>query len=527
MRRLLFITFGLLLLVGCVQTDFEREELVVGMECNYAPFNWTQNFNSEEAMPLPEDGTYCDGYDVAIAKIIANDLNRDLVIKNYAVFTGLLEAAKSNDIDLIIAGMTDTLERRQEVNFSNVYYSSDMVLVVRKDSQYADANSLADFDSATVSAQIGTMHDQLVDQIPNVDHSLPLDSFPSLTTALNSNAIDAFVSEKPVAMAITESNENLIYIEFENELGFEVDEEEVTVSIGMAKEKTELLEQVNESLAKLSVEDRDEIMLDAILRQPSNDNLMPKGFFAGVMFLLQNNSKLFLSGVMTTVLIALVGTIFGLAIGLLLALIRNSEIKKHDNIIIKTIKYIARALTTSYIQILRGTPMMVQSILFYYGLHSVGVPISAMLSAFIIISVNTSAYMAEILRSSIQAIDKGQREAAMSIGMSDNQVMIYIILPQAVRNAIPSIGNEFIVNLKDSSVLNVITVSELFFQANRLNGIYYRQLEPFFIIAVLYLLMTIIATKLLNIIEYHLDHPKSSGPQSITTPHNFTNEGGN
>ncbi len=162
--------------------------------------------------------------------------------------------------------------------------------------------------------------------------------------------------------------------------------------------------------------------------------------------------------------------------------------------------------------------MMVQAILLYYGLHSAHIPISALMSAFVIISINTAAYMAEILRSSIQAIDPGQREAALGIGMSNTQAMIYIILPQALRNSIPSIGNEFIVNLKDSSVLNVITVSELFFQANRLNGIYYRQLEPFTIVALIYLGLTLIATKVLNIVEHKLDHPKSSGPSSITRP---------
>lgn len=518
MKKFMFITFSLLFLIGCSpNVDSEQDTLVVGMECNYAPFNWTQNFQSEESMPLAEDGAYCDGYDVAIAKIIANDLDKQLVVKNYAVFTGLLEAAKVGDIDLIIAGMTDTAERRQEVSFSKIYYKSDMVLVVKKDSQYADAKSLSDFANATVSAQIGTIHDQLVDQIENVNHSMPLDSFPSLTTSLTSSAIDAFVSEKPVAMAITESNDDLMYVEFEQGLGFEVDEEEVTVSIGLAKENTELLEGVNESLSKLDDETRDDIMLSAILRQPSNDQAMPKGFIAGIIFLLKNNSTQFINGVLATLMIALVGTVFGLIIGLGLALIRNNKIKKHDSTITKVIKFTLDKLTGLYIQVLRGTPMMVQSILFYYGLHSVNIPISAMASAFIIISINTSAYMAEILRASIQAIDKGQMEAALSIGMSEMQAMIHIILPQALRNSIPAVGNEFIVNLKDSSVLNVITVSELFYQANRLNGIYYRQLEPFTIIAILYLIMTLVSTKILNIVEDHLDHPRSSGPSSLTT----------
>lgn len=526
MKKTLFILLSLLLLIGCsVENNTEQDTLVVGMECNYAPFNWTQNFQSEESVPLAEEGAYCDGYDVAIAKIIAKDLDKQLVVKNFAVFTGLLEAAKVGDIDLIIAGMTDTAERRAEVNFSKIYYKSEMVLVVKKDSAYANATTLADFENATVAAQIGTIHDQLVDQIPNVNHSMPLDSFPSLTTSLTSSAIDAFVSEKPVAMAITESNDNLMYVEFEDSNGFEVDEEEVTVSIGLAKENTELLQQVNDSLANLDDEARDEIMLSAIQRQPSNDQAMPKGFIAGIAFLLKNNSTQFINGVLATLLIALVGTVFGLILGLGIALIRNNTIKKYDSSIVKVFKFTLDKLTGLYIQVLRGTPMMVQSILFYYGLHSVNVPISAMASAFIIISINTSAYMAEILRASIQAIDKGQTEAALSIGMSESQAMIYIILPQALRNSIPAIGNEFIVNLKDSAVLNVITVSELFYQANRLNGIYYRQLEPFTIIAILYLLMTLISTKILNIVEDRLDHPKSSGPSSLTTNEIYNTQG--
>lgn len=518
MKKLIVLLSLLLVLVGCsVSEPVEREPLIVGMECNYAPFNWTQNFESEESMPL-SDGTYCDGYDVAIARIIADEIDRDLVIHNYAVFTGLLEAAKVGDIDLIIAGMTDTAERRQEVAFSTIYYTSDMVLVVRKDGAYSDATSLADFNGATVSAQIGTIHDQLIDQIPNVNHSQPLDSFPSLTTAVNSTAIDAFVSEKPVAMAITDSNSSLTYIEFDPSQGFEVDQEEVTVSIGMAKEEVELLSQVNAVLANISSEERDEIMHDAIQRQPSSDVMMPEGFIAGIIFLLQNNANQFINGIIATLLIALVGTVFGLIIGLGLALLRNLETNPHDNILQRTVKWIIVKLVSVYIQVFRGTPMMVQAILLYYGLHSAHIPISALMSAFVIISINTAAYMAEILRSSIQAIDPGQREAALGIGMSNTQAMIYIILPQALRNSIPSIGNEFIVNLKDSSVLNVITVSELFFQANRLNGIYYRQLEPFTIVALIYLGLTLIATKVLNIVEHKLDHPKSSGPSSITRP---------
>ncbi|MBK2403401.1 transporter substrate-binding domain-containing protein [Erysipelothrix sp. strain 2 (EsS2-7-Brazil)] len=532
MKKVLLIFFVLLTITGCTNSSKRQDDLVVGMECNYAPFNWTQSIETEFTEPLSDGHSYCDGYDVQMARHIANELNRNLVIKEHAVFKGLLESAKVGDIDLIIAGMTNTEERRQEVDFTDVYYTSEMVLVTKKDSPYANATALSDFSGAHVSAQIGTMHDQLVDQIPSVNHGVPLESFPFLTTAVNNNAIDAFVSEKPVALAITSSNPNLAIVEFEGNNGFIVDAEEVTVSIGLAKGNDKLLDDVNAALSKLSPEQRDAMMSEAIKRQPSSSEdqtkLMPSGFFAGVGFLIQNNWKLFLNGLGITLLIALTGTTFGLIIGLVIAGLRQIKISERDKGITRLLKRLMNVIVTAYVQYLRGTPMMVQGILIYYGLRGLEVAISPLTAGIIIISINTSAYMSEIIRAGIQAIDKGQNEAARSLGMTEAQTLRYVILPQAIRNAIPAIGNEFVVNIKDSSVLNVITVSELFFQGNRLTGIYYRQMEPFFIVSLIYLVLTICSTQILNMIEKRMDAPKGSYPASVTHKVHFDKkEGGN
>lgn len=530
MKKTLIFFLALLALTGCSSTGHRQDDLVVGMECNYAPFNWTQSSQTEFTEPLPDGNSYCDGYDVQMARHIAKELDRNLVIKDHAVFKGLLESAKVGDIDLIIAGMTNTEERRQEVDFTDVYYTSQMVLVTKKDSPYANATSLNDLEGAHVSAQIGTMHDQLVDQIPSVKHGVPLESFPFLTTAVNNNAIDAFVSEKPVALAITSSNPNLSIIEFEENYGFIVDEEEVTVSIGLAKGNDELLNQVNDALSKITPEQRDIMMAEAIQRQPSSSEdsskLMPSGFFAGVGFLIKNNWKLFLNGLGVTLLIALTGTTFGLIIGLFIAGLRQVKITPRDNGITRILKRTMNFIVSAYVQYLRGTPMMVQGILIYYGLRGLEVAISPLTAGIIIISINTSAYMSEIIRAGIQAIDKGQNEAARSLGMTESQTLRYVILPQAIRNAIPAIGNEFVVNIKDSSVLNVITVSELFFQGNRLTGIYYRQMEPFFIVSLIYLVLTICSTQILNLIEKRMDAPKGSYPASVTHKIHFENKEG-
>nr|WP_244660806.1 amino acid ABC transporter permease [Erysipelothrix sp. strain 2 (EsS2-6-Brazil)] len=255
---------------------------------------------------------------------------------------------------------------------------------------------------------------------------------------------------------------------------------------------------------------------------------MPSGFFAGVGFLIQNNWKLFLNGLGITLLIALTGTTFGLIIGLVIAGLRQIKISERDKGITRLLKRLMNVIVTAYVQYLRGTPMMVQGILIYYGLRGLEVAISPLTAGIIIISINTSAYMSEIIRAGIQAIDKGQNEAARSLGMTEAQTLRYVILPQAIRNAIPAIGNEFVVNIKDSSVLNVITVSELFFQGNRLTGIYYRQMEPFFIVSLIYLVLTICSTQILNMIEKRMDAPKGSYPASVTHKVQFDKkEGGN
>ena len=158
-----------------------------------------------------------------------------------------------------------------------------------------------------------------------------------------------------------------------------------------------------------------------------------------------------------------------------------------------------------YIEVFRGTPMIVQAMVIYYGGMTIGLRMPVLTAAILIVSVNTGAYMAEIIRGGIISVDKGQKEAAHAIGMTHWQSMIYVVLPQAVRNIMPSIGNEFVVNIKDSSVLNVISVNELFFMSKSAAGTYLRYFEVFFITACIYLVLTFTVTRLLRLLERKMD----------------------
>ena len=214
---------------------------------------------------------------------------------------------------------------------------------------------------------------------------------------------------------------------------------------------------------------------------------------------------MFWYGIKITLLFAVVGTLFGLLIGLVVGAVRGVPEDPLDSSWMRGLKKLGRGISGLYIWIFRGTPMMVQAMFLYYLLKPVfqWTPIEAGL---IIISINTGAYMAEIIRSGIQAVDKGQMEASKAIGMSNFQMMMHIVLPQAIRNTFPSIGNQLIVNIKDSSMLNVISVTELFFQASSVAGTNMKFPEVFFVTAILYLILTTLATWLLNFLEKRMNH---------------------
>lgn len=239
-------------------------------------------------------------------------------------------------------------------------------------------------------------------------------------------------------------------------------------------------------------------------------NVMPDTFIEGCIWVIEKYGTLFIKGFLNTLILAITGTVFGLMLGLVISLIRQSTITERDGFIQKAVKKIGRFLSIVYIQYLRGTPMLVQAMIVHLIISNAGYRMESMALGIIVISVNTSAYMAEILRSSINGIDKGQLEAARALGMTQNEGMRYFVLPQAIKHAIPSIGNEFVTNAKDSSVLNVIMVAELFYQAKIIGQITYRSLEPLIIVSLIYLTITLASTYILNKIEKYMDTPKEN-----------------
>ncbi|QWB99480.1 transporter substrate-binding domain-containing protein [Mycoplasmatota bacterium] len=276
MKRILLVAFALLFTLGITacqdtnQDNNERETIVVGMEAAYAPFNWTvsENDRYEDAYPLDGTNSYVDGYDVQIAIMIAEALDMNLVIKAVE-WDGLIPSLNNtSEIDLIIAGMSPTAERAQSVNFTSAYYSSTHVVVLKADSEYANAQSIDDFDGASMVGQLNTIYDDVINQMSGAIHEDPLTDVPTIITAINNDRYDGTVLELPVALAVIETNPDLTYIEFSEGNGFTVSFEDKDVSIALRQTDTELLGQINSILEDITNQERETIMADAINRQP-------------------------------------------------------------------------------------------------------------------------------------------------------------------------------------------------------------------------------------------------------------------
>ena len=236
---------------------------------------------------------------------------------------------------------------------------------------------------------------------------------------------------------------------------------------------------------------------------------------------------MFLRGAGTTLLISMIGTIIGSVIGLLIGVIRTVPMPEKG--IKKTIPKIINTILSVYIEVFRGTPMIVQAVVIYYGSkQAFGIDMDPLFAGIFIVSINTGAYMAEIVRGGIVSIDKGQFEASYAIGMTHIQTMLNIVLPQVIRNILPATGNEFVINIKDTSVLNVIAVTELYFQSKSVTGINFKYFETFFIASVIYLVMTFTVTRILRFIERKIDGPDNyimyANQMQVTTPEDELNK---
>jgi len=245
----------------------KKPQFKVGLECAYAPFNWTQKDDSNGAVAISGSKEFAGGYDIEIAKKIADGLGRELVIVKTS-WAGLTPAVQSGTIDAIIAGMSPTAERKKTIDFTDNYYKSELVIVVQKSSPYAKASSIQDFSGAKVTAQLDTFHYTVIDQIKGVKKQTAMDDFAAMRVALEAGMIDGYVSERPEGVSASTANPKFAMVEFAPGKGFKASDDDVAVAVGMKKGNPDQTK-INEILAKISEADRKAMMDTAIKNQPS------------------------------------------------------------------------------------------------------------------------------------------------------------------------------------------------------------------------------------------------------------------
>lgn len=454
----------------------EEGVLRVGTSADYPPFEFYAEVDGEREMV---------GMDVSIAQNIADDLGVSLEMIDMG-FDALIPALETGNIDMILAGMVETEERRQSLDFSQIYFEGGQNLMVRQDdaSMYDSIESL---EGQAVGAQSGSLQADLAVQVPGAD-VLELENINDLILALKTGRIEAVVLAQVSAEMHGMVDPDLHTFDG----GFETGDEGNV--IGFRQEEDSFVAAVDQSLDGMLADGLvDQYYEEAVELVGASDDFeaveVEESSFLGTYW------RYFLDGTVVTLQLAIGGVFFGLIFGSLLALMRLSS-----NPLLKW-------PALSYVEFIRGTPLMIQVMFVYFGLGML-YSMSGLTAGIIAVSVNSAAYICEIIRGGLNSVNKGQTEAARSLGMSKRESLRHIIFPQALKNIWPALGNEFIVVIKESSIVSVIGVGELIYQSRIVRSQSYRGILPLFAVMVIYFILTFTLSKILNHFEGRMNYDK-------------------
>lgn len=448
----------------------KSKKLVVGTSADYPPLEFTTSSNGK---------TEYVGVDIELAKDIAKDLGVKLVIKNMS-FDSLLVALETGKVDMVISAMTPTPERKKSVAFSRIYYrpSGEYFLINKRDKN--KYKNIANFAGQVVGAQTGSIQYNLIQTQMKKSQVKGLGKINNLVLALQSGKVAGIVVEEMIAKAYAQNNSSLLAVKSN------LKESQAGNAVAIAKGQDELVAKVNQTIGRIKQKNTiDKVYLPRAakyMKTSQKSNTMAKYI------------PYFIKGIWYTIIITIFSILIGVILGMVLALMRLSKIK------------IIHWIAVAYIEFIRGTPQMVQILFVYFGVGYLISGLSAVVAGIIAIGLNSGAYVAEDIRSGINSIAKGQTEAARSLGLSQAKAYRYVIIPQALKNIWPALGNEFITLLKDSSLVSVIGVSELMYQTQLVQTSTYRGVLPLFIAMIIYFIMTFTLTRILNHFEKRMKH---------------------
>ena len=444
----------------------ERGVLRVGTNSTYAPFEFS----------ILKDGkNQVVGLDIFLAQKIADDLGVDLQVVDME-FSNLLTSLDTGQIDIVLAGMTSTEERAKSVDFSDIYQVSGQSFVI----QESKVNEITDdsyfSDGGKISIGEGTTQQLLVGEYyPNSEVQVMRTTTDSIS-ALDSGLVDGVLLDEDVAGAYAAENPSLTVIEANLPI------QDPGKAAAMPKDQPTLQAAVNESISDAQEQGLIDQWLEESYQIIEDNRQSTWAAYA----------PYFVNGLKTTLVISATAIFFGLIIGAALALMRLSENKLVD------------LIAQAYIEVVRGTPLMIQVLFVYLGFAGM-FGWSTMTSGLVAVSLNSGAYIAEIIRGGISSVDKGQAEAARSLGLGYWTTMRKVIFPQSLRSIWPSLGNEFVSLIKESSIVSTIGVAELTFQTRNVSTITFNGIIPLIISMAIYFMLTFTLTKLLNVYERRMN----------------------
>lgn len=436
-------------------------KLVIGLSADYPPYEFHATVNGKDQVV---------GADISMGEKIAEDLGVKLVVEELG-FDALLGALNTGKIDLIISGMSPTPDRQKEVNFSDSYITINQRVVVRKadKDKYTDAKA---FDGLKVAAQKQSTQEELAQTELTGSEVVSLPKVTDIVLNLQNKKVDGAVIEGPVAEAYVAQNPALALTDIDFENG------QADMAIAMSKEAPALQTKVNETVKDIQDNNLMEVYKEEAGKLMFNEESFLKKYGFN-----------YVKGAGYTILLAFVGVLAGAVLGTVLALMKLSKTK------------VFKWLSIIYIEYVRGTPLLVQIFLVYFGSAALNLNINALTAGCLALALNSGAYVAEIIRAGINAVNKGQLEAARSLGMNQGEAMKFIILPQAIKNILPALANEFVTVIKESSVVSVIGVSELMFQAGVVQGASFKPFLPIVLVSVVYFILTFTLSRIIGVAE--------------------------
>ena len=415
------------------------------------------------------------GIDVDISQKIADKLSVKLNVKNVSIDSLTFEL-KNDFCDFVCAGFSKTSEREKNVDFSEPYFNASQMIVTKKDSSIKSAE---DLENKKVGVQIGTTGDTYCSENEKISKVVRFNKHVDAIQDLIAGQIDAVVLDDFTADKLVDLNKEKIH-KIEKPLTAEC------YCIAVKKGNTELLKVINEVINEIkSNGELDKIVAEHYYKEDSSENKF------------QEYSSYILEGLKNTLILSLGAAIIGIFLGIIVA---SLKIFSKGNKKLKILGILADIYTT----VIRGTPALIQLFIMYYCILG-AFKVSSIVAAILAFGINSGAYVAEHVRAGIQAVDIGQTEAGRSLGLSQNTTLIKIVLPQALKNILPSLAGEAITLLKETSVAGFIGVVDLSRAGDIIKSMSYEALMPLSVVAGIYLILVVGLTSLLKKFERRLN----------------------